>query len=432
MSSPDYAAWFRGSTPYISAHRDKTFVVLLPGEAIEHQNLRNIIHDLALLHVLGVRLVLVHGARPQIQHTIADSQFHNHRRITRNEDMAAISGVHGQIKATLEALFSTGLPNSPLHNVDIPVISGNFVVAQPMGILDGVDHLCTGKVRRIETSRIATTLKNGGVVLQSPLGYSPSGQAYNLTSESLATDIALAIKADKLIVLDQQSPLRNPEDERISTLTPSDVEQWLGDASDESLTTRLTAMVRAVQGGVNKAQLVSFEEDGALLAELFTPEGHGTQILTQPRQSIRPAESTDVQDIVEIIRPLEQSGVLVRRDRDRLEQEVNQFLVAEVDGIVVGCCAVYTYDTTAEIACVAVHENFQGIQDAKLGQRLLQAAETTAKDNGAASVFVLTTQTHDWFIEQGFTESTPDSLPTGKQDLYNWQRNAKVMLKSIT
>ncbi len=431
MANSDYAAWFRGSTPYISAHRDKTFVVLLPGEAIAHANLTNIVHDLALLHVLGVRLVLVHGARPQIAAALPDSTFHGHRRITANDDMQAISGIHGQVRTTLEALFSTGLPNSPLHNVEVPVISGNFIVAQPIGILDGTDHLCTGSVRRVEVTRIRTTLKHGGVVLQSPIGYSPSGQAFNLAAEELATDVAIALDADKLIVFDELTYLADDNNQRISTLTPTSLQQHIDNLENPAQANRLACLARAVHGGVSKAQLVSYAEDGALLAELFTADGHGTQILEQPRQSIRPAQPADITDIVEIIRPLEEQGILVRRERERLEQEVRQFLVAEVDGIVAGCCALYPYGDTAELACVAVHQNFRRSHNNRMGQHLLQAAEAHASSLGISKLFVLTTQTSDWFREHGFADASPEDLPTTKSELYNWQRNAQVMCKTL-
>ena len=285
MEITDYARWFRGSTPYISAYRNRTFVVLLAGEALEHTNLPNIIHDLALLHVLGVRLVLVHSARPQIDSALPDSVFHQQRRITDAEAITTIAGINGQIRTQLEALFSTGLPNSPMHNVDIPVISGNFVVAQPVGILDGVDHLFSGKVRTIETARVRATLDAGALLVQSPLGYSSSGQAFNVPAETLAQEIAVQIKADKLIVFDEDI-VRDSAQARISSFTPTTLDQQLGEFP-EHRARRLAAMSGAVKGGVGKAQLVPFTEDGALLAELFTAEGIGTQVVEQQREPVR-------------------------------------------------------------------------------------------------------------------------------------------------
>ncbi len=428
METNAYARWFRGSTPYISAHRNKTFVILLSGEALEHVNLTNIVHDLALLHVLGVRLVLVHGARPQIEYALPESFYHRHRRVTDEPSMTAITALHGQIRSRLEALFSTGLPNSPLHNVDIPVIGGNFITAKPIGIVDGVDHLLTGEVRRIHSGRIRTALDNNALVLVSPIGYSPSGQAFNLNSEDLAAELAIAIQADKLIVFDDLAHVTDDQGERISTLTPGGLEQHLT-VLDETKQYRLRHLQQAVRGGVKKSHLVSFEDDGALLAELFTADGVGTQIVEQQARGIRQAALEDVAGIVEVIRPLEETGALVRRERDRLEQEIDNFLVAELDGIVVGCCAVYGYGKQAELACVGVHENYKSGNG--IGPSLLQAAEQRARDIGASELFALTTQTRDWFLERGFHDAPIERLPEQKQRLYNWQRNSKVMVKPL-
>ena len=435
MATSDYARWFRSSTPYISAHRDKTFVVLLASEALEHVNLTNIVHDLALLHVLGTKVVLVHGARQQIDASLNNSTFHNERRITDEESIQVVAEVNGGIRTKLERLFSTGLPNTPLHNVDIPVISGNFVVAQPVGIVDGVDHQFTGEVRKIKTSRVATALDAGALLLQSPMGFSNSGQAFNLPAEALAAEIATQIGADKLIIFDDLS-LTDNQGERLSTFTPTTLDQVKEQQTPEHAR-KLTALSQAVRGGVAKAHLINYEDDGALLAELFTADGYGTQVVEQAPEPIRQAKPDDIAGIIEVIRPLEEQGILVRRERDRLEQEIENFLVAELDGIVVGCCAVYTYDNQAELACVAVHENFRAQPSHTsggngIGKRLLSAAEVHAADKGVENLFVLTTQTQEWFKEQGFEPAKLEALPESKQSLYNWQRNSAVLVKAIS
>ncbi len=428
METTAYARWFRGSTPYISAHRKKTFVVLVSGEALEHVNLTNIVHDMALLHVLGVHLVLVHGARPQIERALPESFYHDHRRVTDDSAMSAITAVLGQIRTRIEAMLSTGLPNSPMHNVNIPVVSGNFVTAKPLGIVDGVDHLFTGTVRHIQAQRIHAHLSSGALVLVSPLGFSPSGQAFNLSAEDLAAEMAIALAADKLIIFDELAHISDAQGQRVSTLTPGALEQYLAPL-DPAKQHCLRHLQQAVRGGVAKSHLVSYEQDGALLAELFTAEGVGTQIVEQNNRGVRKAQLEDVAGIVEVIRPLEESGALVRRERDRLEQEIDNFLVAELDGIVVGCCAVYPYEDQAELACVGVHENYQSGKG--IGPSLLAAAEQRARDLGAHTLFALTTKTRHWFLERGFTEASPDALPQQKQSLYNWQRNSAVMRKPL-
>lgn len=444
METSGYATWFRASTPYISAHRNRTFVVLLCGEAVAHPNLANIVHDLALLHVLGVRLVLVHGARPQIDAALPASRFHGDRRITDRDSLGAVLGVYGQLRTQLEALFSTGLPTSPLRNADIATVTGNFVVARPVGVVDGIDHLYTGQVRKVHVQRLRAALEARSLVLLSPIGYSPSGQAFNLASDELAADLALALEADKLIAFDASGYVTGVDGTTHSTLTPSALAQLIEEtpsaptdrAVDGSPGPRvpralLRALLRASQG-VPKCHVVSYTQDGALLEELFTAEGHGTQVSTDSGSVIRRARVDDVGGIVEVIRPLEETGVLVRRDRDRLEQEIENFLVAEIDGIIVGCCAVYPYDDVAELACVAVHESYRqaGLRPG-IGTRLLAAAEVSARAAGLRALFVLTTQTRDWFIEHGFAPAAPSALPAPRQALYNYQRNSQVLIKSL-
>jgi amino-acid N-acetyltransferase len=420
-------------------HRNRTFVVLLEGDAFEHPNLTNIVHDLALVHVLGARVVLIHGARDEIDRRLTNAAFHGGRRITSESDLPTLLGIFGEQRARLEALFSTGLPTSPLRETDISVIGGNFVTARPVGIVDGVDHLLTGRTRRVHHDRLQAALSAGAIVLLSPVGYSPSGQVFNLAADELAADVALALNADKLIVFNRQGALTDDRGERISVMSPADLHTHLdsGDSGHgHAADSRLASVLRASRGGVKSCQVVSYAEDGALLTELFTASGSGTQIRETHGAFIRPAESGDVGGIVEVIRPLEEAGILVRRSRDRLEEEIHQFLVAAVDDNVVGCCAVYTYGERAELACVAVHPSYRDKTvprdgGARVGTSLLEAAENLARDSGATRLFVLTTQTRDWFLDRGFVDTTTDELPAPKQSMYNYQRNARVMIKDL-
>lgn len=435
LNTQDYARWFRATTPYISTHRQQTFVVLLPGEALAHRNLTNIVHDLALLHVLGVRLVVVHGARPQINAALPGSRLETHkgvsRRVTDADAIRVIAGVCGQLRSELEALFSTGVPSSPLHNAEIQVVSGNFVTAKPIGVLDGIDYQLTGQPRRIQAERIHKMLDAPAIVLLPPLGFSPSGQAFNLAADDLAEHVAVQLQAAKLIAFDVAPCLAQEDGQRLSHLSPAGLDSALAAASPALATKQHLAMLaRAVRGGVVSGQLVSHQDDGALLAELFTAEGVGTQVTEDDRRLVRQAEQRDVADIVAMIRPLEESGALVKRSRDLLEREIGRFLVAEVDGFVVGCCALYPAGASAELACVAVHpahRNRVGI-----GARLLAAAEAAAEKEGYDNIFALTTQAKDWFVENGFKEASTAGLPAPKQAIYNYQRNAKVMIKALT
>ncbi len=440
VNTHSYARWFRDSTPYISAHRNKTFVVLLGGDAVAHANLTNIVHDLALLNVLGVRLVVVHGAREQINASLDDRKFHQHgelsRRITDDQAMRTITGVYGQIRSDLEARFSTGLPTSPLHNTEIQLVSGNFVTAKPIGVLDSIDHQFTGLARKVHTQRVNKALDTGAIVLLSPIGYSPSGQAFNLTADELAGQVATALRANKLIVFDAVPYLSDANGHRLSNFTPTVLDKILDTSTIQASTRhRLRTLVRAVRAGVESGQLVSYSDDGALLEELFTADGVGTQVTEQDRRLVRRAKLEDVADIVEVIRPLEDAGVLVRRSRDRLEQEIDQFFVAEIDGFVIGCCALYPVGASLELACVAVHESYRqegsDTGSPSVGKQLLDAAEAEARASGHSEIFALTTQARDWFLEHGFEEADIADLPTPKQALYNYHRNSKVLRKRL-
>ena len=446
----EYARWFRESTPYISAHRGKTFVVLLGGDTVANDNLVHIVHDLALLTVLGVRLVVVHGARPQIDAATESATFHGHRRITDGPTMALIHGVNGKIRATIEALFSTGLPGSPLHNTNLYVVGGNFVTARPVGVIDGVDHLNTGSTRSVDAPQIRALANDDVVPLISPVGYSPSGTAYNLSADELAADVALALGADKLIAFSESPFVQDARGIAHTELTPAQLDKILDEIPEpDPQHIRLAAILRASRGGIRRCHIVSHRQSGALLGELFTANGRGTQISEEDFRRIRPATTDDVAGIVELIRPLEAQGVLIERPRDRLESEIGHFLVAEIDGIVVGCCALYPYGSAAEFACLAVHATHRsssvdaagadpgsnGAADnptGGLGAALLAAAEQTARADGVEELFVLTTQARDWFVEQGFTPSNLAALPMPKQSLYNYQRNALVLTKNIS
>ncbi len=432
-----YARWFRDSTPYISAHRHKTFVVMLGGDAIVHEHVTPIVHDLALLSVLGARLVLVHGARPQIDAALSaagiESRFHHHRRITDDASIEPVQSAIARVRVRIEGLFSLGLPNTPLHNTRINVLSGNLVTARPVGVLDGVDHVFTGRVRRIHHEAIRTLLEERSIVLLSPLGYSPSGQAFNLCSEELAADVAIALGADKLIAFDDISRVTTPDGIARSQLTPVELDSVLDslDAND-STRLRLAELLRACRAGVDRCHLVGFKEDGALLRELFTAQGCGTQISEDGAEHVRRATADDVAGIVELIGPLEATGALVRRSRDRLEQEIERFFVAELDGVVVGCCALYPFEgnQAGELACLATHPGYRDDPIAQ-GAALVRKVESEARRLGLKELFLLTTQTRDWFKEQGFADASVNDLPAPKKALYNYQRNSIVMTKKV-
>lgn len=427
-----YVQWFRQASPYINAHRDKTFVIMFEGDAIWHDNFTHLVQDIALLNSLGVRLVLVHGARPQIDTALKKlsiaSKFHNDLRITDATALTAVKAAIGMVKADIESRLSIGLPNSPMHGARIRVVSGNFVTAKPLGVIDGVDFQHTGEVRRIEKQAIQDLLAQRNIVLLSCSGYSPSGEMFNLAVEDVAQFAAATLNADKLIIMGAQAGILDAQGNPIEDLTSAEAEQLLPQLTGESRNHTLAA-IKAIQHGVPRVHLLSHEEDCSLLQELFTREGHGTLISQDAYDQLRAAKLDDINGIIELLRPLEKQGVLVRRSRELLESEIDRFFVIERDGMITACAALYPYSNEqAELACVAVHDAYRS---SGRGSQLLEQIERYAKRLQLKQLFVLTTRTAHWFIEHGFSEGEVNKLPQEKQKLYNLQRNSKVFFKTL-
>lgn len=405
---------------------------MFEGAAIEHPNFNTVIQDLALLNSLGVQLVLVHGARVQIDNALEklniQSHFHNDLRITDPAALTAVKAAIGLVKADIESKLSIGLPNSPMHGARIRVVSGNFVSAKPLGVIDGVDYQHTGEVRRVDQQAIKSLLEQHHLVLLSCSGYSPSGEIFNLAVEDVAQQAAASLRADKLIILGKDAGILDGNGATIEDLASTEAEILLAQSTGEAYN-HLSAAIKAVRQGVPRVHLLSYEEDGSLLQELFTREGHGTLISQSPYDQLRAAQLEDINGILELLRPLEEQGVLVRRSRELLEKEIGQFFVIERDGLITACAALYPYsDEQAELACVAVHPNYRGTNR---GALLLEQIEREAKKRHLKRLFVLTTRTAHWFLEQGFIEGEVQTLPQEKQHLYNLQRNSKVFFKAL-
>jgi len=423
--------WFRNAAPYINAHRGKTFVVMIPGQAIAADNLIHTVQDLALLNSLGIRLVLVFGAREQISQRLAAtgiaSEFDGATRITDANTLNVVISEVGKIRARLEGLFSSSLPNSPMHNASIQVSSGNFVLARPIGVRNGKDYQYTGTVRRIATASIKELLALKHIVLLHSVAGSPTGELFNINAEDVAAAAASALAADKIIYLTQH-PIVNENGEQVRELTSSAARQW--PLKDRLSREQLLAASRATEHGVGRAHLVDYNIPGALLRELFTHDGCGTLVSTEHFETLRQATINDVGGILTLIRPLEKAGMLVRRSRELLENEIAQFSILERDGMVVGCAALYPFGNqqAGELACLAIHPDYR---NADRGQKLLTFIENAARQQGLRQLFTLTTQTAHWFLQQGFEPVPVTALPDDRQALYNFQRNSKVFRKVL-
>ncbi len=437
LSAQDrFIDWFQSVAPYIHAFRGRTFVIAFGGDLVTDGRFVELTIDLNLLAALGVRLVLVHGARPQIEAKLKAqrrrSRFHRGLRVTDDVALACAMEASGRLRVEIEALLSMGLPNSPMAGAEIRVASGNFITAKPIGVVDGVDYMHTGEVRKVDAVAIERRLQDGDLVLLSPLGYSPSGEVFNLALEDIAASTAIALKADKLIFLMDTVGVTGRRGELLRELTVKQAQALLarGQSAESDVTLYLPWAVRACQQGVKRTHLISGHIDDALLLELFTHRGVGTLLTPDAVQTLRAARLDDIGGVLRLIEPLEADGTLVKRDRSLLEREMNRFVVLDHDGMVVGCAALYPFpdERAGELACLAVHPDFRN-QGA--GERLLREVETRARRIKFKRLFVLTTRAEHWFVERGFSEAGIDALPREKRALYNLQRRSVVLTKRL-
>lgn len=435
-SNAAFVGWFRHSSPYINAHRGRTFVIAFGGEAVADASFAHFIHDVALLNALGVRVVLVHGARPQIEARLRERgikmRYANGLRVTDVAALACVKEAAGSVRVDIEALLSMGLANSPMAGARIRVVSGNFITARPLGVRDGVDHEHTGEVRRVDVQGIEQALADAAVVLISPLGYSPSGEVFNLSAEDVATAVAAELHADKLLYMVEGAGVLDAKKRLVRQLKPAEAQKMLSakGALIPDIKRLISGAVQACRQGVRRVHLISRHTDGALLLELFTRDGIGTLISADAYEDTRPATIDDVGGILELISPLEDDGVLVRRSRERLETEIDYFTVMERDNAIIACAALYPYikEGCGELACLVVHPDYQ---DSGRGEALLAHMEHSAKQQKIKRMLVLTTRTAHWFVERGFMAAEIKALPVARQQLYNYQRNAKVLVKKL-
>lgn len=432
----EHIKWFRDSSPYIDAHRDRTFVICLAGDALRSENLKNIVSDCALLSSLGVRLAIVLDSDSIIEEAITQRGLNwpvsGDYRITSPELAEIVIDTLGGQTHRLSAMFAASSPDTPTalntNRRDVVTCSGNFIKAKPIGIVDGTDYENSGDVRKILGEAISEQLNHGVVVLLPPIGFSPSGEIFYLNAEQVACETACTLGADKLIFLTAEEGLIDAGGQLISEVDLSTPEPEVSSGAN-----LLPFCDRACQQGVGRCHILSYDVDGAILEELFTRDGCGTQVVGHSYEQIRSATTDDVPGILRLISPLEEAGVLVKRSRELLESEIGQFLVIERDGLLVSCAALYPFDCesngkSGELACLVTHPDYR---KSDRGERLLESIEKKARAEGLKSLFVLTTQSTHWFQERGFIDSKRDDLPQSRQALYNDQRGSNILIKPL-
>ena len=431
-----FIEWFRAAAPYIRVHRDRTFVIQFDDDAVYADSFIDLVHDLALLNSLGIRLVLVYSTRHSIESRLTDhklkSKYHRGMRVTDAETMEYVKDTAGKLRIEIEARLSMGLGNTPMSNAEVRVASGNYVAAKPLGINDGVDYQFTGEVRSIDTASIAKRLDANEIVLVPPPYLLDEFDQLPLSAGALAARLAVDLRAEKLIYLMESGGLNDESGKLIRQMTQAEAEARL-QAMDDSkgvIKTYLDHAVSACAGGVPRVHLIEREIDGAILQELFTRDGVGTMLSSSSYDVVRKASVDDIAGILALIAPLEKEGILVPRSREKIELEIDHFTVMLRDDVIIGCASLYPFEgeACAELACLAVHPDYYNYGR---GEQLYTYLEKKAREAGLKRLFVLTTHADHWFRQRGFVESSLDDLPVEKKNLYNFQRNSKVLIKEI-
>ncbi len=419
----------RGILQYIPQFREKTFIIAVDGVIVADENFANILLDVAVLRSLNIRVVLVHGAAAQIR-SLADKQ---------SVQASNLDGTGVTDAATLQVAIDAA--NRVTHEIleglsanDLRAACTNAIISHPLGIIQGVDHLFTGKVERVDTELLQTLLNQGIVPVIPPLGFDGDGKTYRTNSDSIALEVAEALKATKLIFITGEEGLRH-NGQLIRQMLVMDLQKLIQTASVGfvgEMLSRARHAAAACAAGVQRVHIISGREDEGLLAEVFSNEGIGTLIYANEYEQIRPAKKKDVRALQRLTQKGVEAEELVRRTRADMEKNVADYYIFEIDKNPVACVALHVYpeQSKGELASLYVdpaHEN-QGI-----GRKLIQFAENKARENGLAELITLSTQAFTYFQSKGgFAEGTPDDLPPARREKYDHSgRNSKVLIKKL-
>ena len=419
----------RGILQYVPRFRDRIFVIAIDGEIIESENFSNLLLDLAVLRSLNIRVVLVHGARHQIERRAQVEGI-----TLSNADGSGITDA-ATLRVGLDA--ATRLTHELLEgltSVDLRAAYANAIMAYPLGIIGGVDQQHTGKVERVDTETLQYLLEKGVVPVLPPLGFDGDGRTYRVNSDGIAVEVALALKAAKILFLCETGVLED-EGQLVRQLSIAEAEESLKKrrgAMPRNLALKLEWAARACREGIPRVHLLDGHQNEALLTEVFSSEGIGTMIYSNDYQQIRKAQKKDVRRIISLIRQSVQNEELVRRTRSDIVNQLDDYWVLEVDRNIVGCIALHPYpkEDMGELACLYVN---RASEHSGYGRRLMAFVENLAREKGLGNLFALSTQAFVYLQQKGgFREATPEILPPTRREKYDESgRHSRVLIKPV-
>jgi amino-acid N-acetyltransferase len=419
----------RGILQYIPQFREKTFIIAVDGVIVTDENFANILLDVAVLRSLNIRVVLVHGAAAQIKALAEKQRLHP----------SDLEGTGTTDALTLELAMDAA--NRLTHEIleglssnDLRGACTNAIIAHPLGIIQGVDHLFTGKVERVDAELLQMLLSQGIIPVIPPLGFDGDGKTYRTNSDSIALALADALKATKLIFITDQDGLRY-NDQFIPEMQVGDLQKLLqtaGSGFAPEMYSKAQHAAAACVAGVQRVHIVNGRLDEGLLAEVFSNQGIGTLIYANEYEQIRPARKKDIRAIQMLTKKAVEAGELVRRTRADLEKNLADYYIYEIDKNPVACVALHVYPTQqqGELANLYVDPSYE---NQGIGRMLIQFVETKALEIGLLELITLSTQAFTYFQSKGgFSEGTIDDLPPERREKYDLSgRHSKILVKKL-
>ena len=417
---------------YIQKFQNATVVIYLDDEIIDSPLFSSHVRDIALLHQAGIKVAIVPGAKKRIDQVLKTSRikwtYENETRITSEKGINLIK---------MAAIDISNVVMTSLAANHITATIGNWVRARAKGVLEGIDYGTAGEIDKIQTDAIKNTLNNGFIPIFPCIGWSSVGKPYNISSITLAEEIAINLKADKLFFLMMNEKISNTnfdipssiglsEEGEIPAMNIAELDLFLEsnkNSDNNKIISLLNTAKNACQNGVTRTHILNGSYDGALPCEIFSDLGSGTMIYSENYGKVRPMTQQDIPSVLSIMNPFIKKQILLPRTEDELLTQINDFITYEIDECVCACAALHIYDNQAEIAAVAVDETYSHLG---IGPKMINYLISKAKKLNLKSIFILTTQSADWFEKLGFQNDVIDSLPSERKKLWNSKRNSKV------
>ena len=432
MTTSKTAENVRDVIRYLQKFKNALLVIYLDDKTISSPLFSSHIRDIALLHQAGLKVILIPGARRRIDEILKNANikwsYNETFRVTSAEAMPLIKMAAFDVSNTVMTSLAAN---------NISAVIGNWVRARGRGVLNGFDYGTAGEIDKLETEAILKVLDDGFIPIFPCIGWNAAGHPYNISSMLLAKQVAMNLKADKLFFMMFNEEINAQkyiipegfalsESGNIPAMSLEEVDRFIegNPSADSEIKNLLKASQEACRAGVSRVHILDGNIDGVLPCEIFSGLGSGTMIYTGNYGKVRAMEQTDIPSVLAIMKPFIESGKLLTRTEAQIADSLEDYIVYEIDGGVHACAALHFYeDGQAEIAAVAVDENYAHMG---IGPKLMDNLIEQAMEGQATSIFIMTTQTADWFEQLGFEEDIIDSLPEARRKVWTPNRGSKV------